>query len=94
MQKLHSSVDTQMKRTPVSRETGLTRVVLHLDLEDVDNDVGHFDLGVWDDLFGSEFALRHLPDVPLSDATQYRLKACKMYLTSLSTCTVLEVVDG
>lgn len=44
---------------------GNVRVVLHLDLEeDVDNGVERFNLGVWNDLFGSKFARRLLPDMP------------------------------
>lgn len=43
---------------------GDVRVVLHLDLEeDVDNGVGLFNLGVWNELFGSKFARRLLPDI-------------------------------
>lgn len=44
---------------------GNVRVVFHLDLEeDVDNGVERFNLGVWNDLFGSKFARRLLPDIP------------------------------
>jgi hypothetical protein len=53
-----------MEWTPASTKTSLTRVVLHLDLEeDVDNGVGLFNLGVWNELFGSKFARRLLPDI-------------------------------
>lgn len=49
----------------MSTKIVLTRVVLHLDLEeDVDNGVGQFDLGVWNELFGSKFVRRHLPHIP------------------------------
>lgn len=51
-----------MESTPASTKTALTRVVLHLDLEeDVDNGVGLFNLGVlerivWFKVCASAFA--------------------------------------